>query len=327
MSGARESKNPESLPRRSKSMSADHSLRVLREANPRNQPGFERSLARYDALRTDITATPVSAPPIPLRPGRRLRFAGVSAVAAAVALAAVLIGVLATASPPNAYAAARKAVAATSAGALRSGTMTLVVTHRRSRWTLYTVRWNGQDIVMSNGQGHSIGSNRQLRVAGGSVYLQEADGHWVRYTAKSSIHAKFGSAVQLAQADAAGGTATAILALTTHLHKTVRPDGSTLYTGTIPPDRGAAIAPADDSIMRVITRLRSVGRDSRFQLMVGRDGLVRRMSETFQNEGTQLNEPGKQPVGAGSWTWSISYSQLGSTPPISAPSASSPAAH
>ena len=309
-------------------MSADHSLRVLREANPLNQPGFEQSLARYDALRTDITATPVAQPRIPLRPGRRLRFAGVSAVAAAVALAAVLIGVLATASPPNAYAAAREAVVATSAGALRSGTMTLVVTHGSSRWTLYTVRWNGQDIAMSNGQGHPIGSNRQLRVAGGSVYLQEADGRWVRYTANSAIHAKFGSAVRLAQADASGGTATAILALTTHLHKTVWPDGSTLYTGTILPDQGdSAIAPTDDTIMRVITRLRSVGRDSRLQLVVGRDGLVRRMSETFQNKGTQLNEPGKQPVGAGSWTWSISYSQLASTSPISAPTGSSPAAH
>ena len=94
-----------------------------------------------------------------MRSGRRLRIAGLSAVATAVASAAVLIGVLATASPPSAYAAAKKAVAATSAGAMRSGTMTLVVTHGSSRWTLYKVRWNGQDIAMSNGQGHSIASS------------------------------------------------------------------------------------------------------------------------------------------------------------------------
>ncbi len=308
-------------------MPADQSLRVLRDANPRNRPGFEQSLVRYDALRADITATPVTRPGKALRSGRRLRIAGLSAVATAVALAAVLIGVLATASPPSAYAAAKKAVAATSAGALRSGTMTLVVTHGSSRWTLYKVRWNGQDIAMSNGQGHSIGLNRQLVVAGANIYLQEADGHWVRYPVKSALHSKFGSAVQLAQADAAGGTASAILALARHLHKTAGPDGSTLYTGTIPPDQAdSALAPTDDSIMGVVTRLRSVGRDSRFQLVVGRDGLVRRMSETFQNRGPQLNEPDKKPVGKGSWTWSVSYSQLGSTPPISVPSASAPAA-
>ena len=159
-------------------------------------------------------------------------------------------------------------------------------------------------------------------MAGANIYLQEADGHWVRYPVKSALHSKFGSAVQLAQADAAGGTASAILALARHLHKTAGPDGSTLYTGTIPPDQAdSALAPTDDSIcMGVVTRLRSVGRYSRFQLVVGRDGLVRRMSETFQNRGPQLNEPDKKPVGKGSWTWSVSYSQLGSTPPISVPS-------
>jgi hypothetical protein len=317
MSGPRTHGNRESDSRRSKAVPTDHSLWALREVNPRNQPGFGKSLARYEALRTQITATAVAGPRKRLRPGRRLRLIGLSAVAAALSVAAVLTGLLlTTASPENAYAAARKAVAATSAGALRSGTMTLTVTHGSTSWTLSTVRWHGHAIAISNGQGHELGLNRQLVLTGGGAYLQQADGHWVHYRAASDVGPKLGPDVQLARDDVAGNTAGAILALATHLHKTIRPDGSTLYTGTIPASEGdSAVAPRDDTIMGVIIRLRSVGRDARFRLVVGRDGLVRQMSETFQNEGAKL------PADNGIWTWAIRYSHLGSTPPISPPSA------
>jgi uncharacterized protein YjeT (DUF2065 family) len=305
-------------------MLTDHSLRALREANPRQQPGFEESLARYDALRARITSTPAGEPrgaraarPRKLLPSGRPRLAGLSAVAAAVALAAVLSGLLATASPQSAYAAAKQALAATSAAALRSGTMALAVTHGSTRWTLYTVRWHGHDIALSSGQGNPLGGNRQLVLAGGGAYLQRADGRWVHYPAESDVGPKLGPDVKLARDEVAGNTASAILALATHLHKTVRPDGTAVYTGTIPADPAdTAIAPRDDSIMRVITRLRSVGDTSRLQLVVGRDGLVRQMSETIQSTGSKLTEPGQRPTGTGSWTWAISYSQLGSTPAI-----------
>lgn len=293
-------------------MPTGRSLRALREVNPRNQPGFEPSLARYETLRTQITATPAAAPRRLPHPGRGPRLFGLSAVAAALSLAAMLTGLLLTAaSPENAYAAARKAVAATSAGSLRSGTMTLTVTHGSTKWTLYAVRWHGHDIAMSNGQGHVLGFSRQLVLAGGGAYLQQADGHWVRYRAASEVGPKLGPAVQLARDDVTGNTAGAILALATHLHNAVRTDGSTLYTGTIPASEGSsAVAPRDDTIMRVIIRLRSVGRDARFRLVVGRDGLVSQMSETFQSEGVKL------PADNGTWTWAIRYSHLGSTPTI-----------
>ncbi len=43
-------------------------------------------------------------------------------------------------------------------------------------------------------------------------------------------------------------------------------------------------------------------------MSVGGDGLVRQVSVTFQQNGT--------------YTWSVTYSQLGSTPPITAPASS-----
>ena len=45
--------------------------------------------------------------------------------------------------------------------------------------------------------------------------------------------------------------------------------------------------------------------DLQLQMSVGDDGLVKQVSVTFQQDGT--------------YTWSVSYSQLGNTPPITAP--------
>jgi hypothetical protein len=303
-------------------MPTDNSLRALREISPRHQPGFEKSLARYEALRTHITATPAAGSRKLLPPARRARLIGLSAAAATLAVAAVITGLLlATASLESAYAAARKALAATSAAALHSGTMSLTVTHGSSRWTLYTVRWHGHDIAVSGGQGHALGPNRQLVLAGDGAYLQQADGRWVHYRTETAVGPKLGPAVRLARDDVSGSTPAAILALATHLRKTVRPDGSALYTGTIPTSRGdSAVAPRDDTIMGVITRLRSVGRHAGFRLVVGRDGLVSQMSETFQSQDA------KRPADNGTWTWAIRYSHLSSTSPISPPSAAAAAA-
>ena len=51
-------------------------------------------------------------------------------------------------------------------------------------------------------------------------------------------------------------------------------------------------------------------------MSVGRDGLVRQVSVTFQQAGTG------SPAVDGSYTWSVTYSRLGSTPPITAPTSS-----
>jgi hypothetical protein len=55
--------------------------------------------------------------------------------------------------------------------------------------------------------------------------------------------------------------------------------------------------------------------DLQLRMSVGGDGLVRQVSVTFQ-QGT-----GSSAVD-GIYTWSVTYSQLGSTPPITAPASS-----
>jgi hypothetical protein len=56
--------------------------------------------------------------------------------------------------------------------------------------------------------------------------------------------------------------------------------------------------------------------DLQLQMSVGRDGLVKRVSVAFQGQGTGSS------AGDGTYTWSVTYTQLGSTPPITAPPAS-----
>src|SRR5262249_17752186 len=51
-------------------------------------------------------------------------------------------------------------------------------------------------------------------------------------------------------------------------------------------------------------------------MSVGGDGLVRQVSATFQQEDTG------SPTVDGTYTWSVTYSQLGSTPPLTAPPSS-----
>ncbi len=107
-----------------------------------------------------------------------------------------------------------------------------------------------------------LGPNRQLLLVDGGAYLQQEDGTWLHYASASDVGPKLGPMIQLAQDNVAGNTADDILAVATGLQKTVRPDGTTIYTGTILNSTAdPEVAPSDDSIMRMITKLRSSGNE------------------------------------------------------------------
>jgi hypothetical protein len=309
-------------------MPTDRSLRALREASPRSQPGFDEWIERFDVLREQLPAAP--GPPRRRLAGtaRRHRLISLSAAAAAVLLAAAVVGLLlSAATPQSAYAAARKALAATAAAG--SGTMTETVAHNGTTDTLDITRWNGNDIAISSGPKHMFGPDRQLVLIGGGAYVQQANGMWLRYPSASEIGPKLGPAVQFAEDNVAGNTVGQILPLATGLEQAKQPDGTTLYTGTIP-DSSAdpGVAPADDAILRMITVLRSGNDpgapggshgDLKLQLTAGSDGRVQQVSLTFQQQDSG------SPAGEGTYTWSVTYSQLGTTPPITVPATATPA--
>jgi hypothetical protein len=304
-------------------MRTDTSLHALRDASPRNQPGFDDWIDSFDSLRTQIPATPAPARrPRPKPKSRHRRAAGLGITAAAVAVIGVVVSLaLTAASPPGADAAARRALAATAAAP--SGTMTTTVLHAGVTQTVDAARWNGNDIAFSPGDGPIP----QLLLIGGGMYVQTSDGTWLHYANASNVEPKpLGGLEQLAQDNIASTTPQQILALATGVQQTAQPDGTTVYTGTIPSSSlDPATLPGNDAITSMIlgaqkrtdmmfggaggnTPGSSIQNDLRFEMSVGGDGLVRQVSVTFQQNGT--------------YTWSVTYSQLGSTPPITAPASS-----
>jgi hypothetical protein len=242
---------------------------------------------------------------VPALPRRRV---GLFAAVAAVVAAGVVVGLLVTAaSPPSAYATAQKAMAATAAAA--SGTMTL-----SSGTSSSTVRWDGKDVAIVSGTGGNVLPGfDQLRLVGGAVYLRRAeDGSWLHYASEADLERSLGGGTVLAANGlAVASRAAQIIASTYGLQKAEQPDGSTVYSGTIPPNSPAKGAPRKDLgglvMDSVQNLLPSFGSGGAFQLVVGSDGLVSQMSETAA------------PPATGAWR--VEYSRLGETQQITPPAA------
>jgi len=253
---------------------------------------------------------------------RSFRIAIPTLAALAAATAAIVLGLtLSAASPSSASAAAQRALAATAAAP--SGTMTTTVLHAGVTQTIDAARWNGSDIAFSPGDGPIP----QLLLIGGGMYVQTSGGTWLHYANASDVEPKpLGGLARLAQDNIASTTPQQILALATGVQQTAQPDGATVYTGTIPSSSlDPAMVPGNDAITSMIlgaqkrtgmmfggaggnTPGTSLQNDLEFEMSVGGDGLVRQVSVTFQQNGT--------------YTWSVTYRQLGSTPPITAPASS-----
>jgi len=271
-------------------MPSTESLEDLRRANPRNQPGFTEPVNEYESLRAQIVATEVAAPrrSTPRRlPHRRL--IGVSTAGALLVITAVLSGVfLSGGSTPSAYAAAEKAVAATFASTVDSGTIVTRVYGDGSGFVSYTetTRWNGSDISVD---GRYSGGSLRLRLVDGDFYEQVPGGQWTHYAGGASGYPRtLKKAFALAQAEAAGTMVRTYLAhMSSGLEKNDNADGSTTYTGTDPDSPRVSI-----------------------ELKVSSDGLISHWSveERMSN-------------GYTTWMATRDYSELGSTPAITAPDA------
>jgi hypothetical protein len=260
---------------------------------------------------------------------RSLRIA-VPTLAVIAATAAIVLGlIVSAASPSSASAAARRALAATAAAP--SGTLTTTVLHAGLTQTVEGARWNGNDIAYSP----EDGPIPQLLLIGGGMYVQTSDGSWWHYANASDVGPKpLGGLAQLAQDTIASTTPQKILALATGVQKTDQSDGSIVYTGTIPSSSlNPATVTGNDAITSMILgaqkrtdmmsgagpnkgNIPGAGQnDLQLQMSVGADGLVKQVSVTFQ-------QPGTSSPADGTYTWSVTYSQLGNTPPITPPASS-----
>jgi hypothetical protein len=327
-------------------MPTDTSLQALRDTGPRNRPDFDSSPERYEALRNQIVETPLGTPARQRGPAHRRRLVSVSAAVTAAAALAAVVGslTLGGASPQSAYAAAHRALAATSAE--RSGTTALTV----NGTTLYTMRWNGTRIALKNGQssplvlGDVLGPDLQMRLIGGGVYVQGPDGTWTHYASEADVGQKLGPEVAHLHANIHANNAHEILSVASHLHRTPGPDGTTVYRGTV---RNAHVDPSmnlsQNEVTGMLAKLRGEGASdsnapggtypdqSKLTLIVGHDGLVKRISFTFQQPSCQPALPNCPASGPATRpgktiTWSVRYSHLGDNRPIIAPATSTSAA-
>ena len=259
-----------------------------------------------------VTGIPLLVPSWARRVTQRRRLVGLSAAAAAAVAAAVVVGLLATAaSPPSAYAAAKQAIAATAA--LPSGTMTLsggMSTGADGTPLIATVRWSGKDLAIASGTGGNVLPGfDQLLLVGGALYLQRPDGSWLHYASEADLAPLLDRGTVLAAYGlAVASRAAQIIASAYGLQMTDQPDGSTVYSGTVPPETAAKVPSGKGGgpIMGIAgMMLPSFGSGGALKLVVGSDGLVRQMSETATPPLTRA--------------WRIDYTRLGDTPPITPP--------
>jgi hypothetical protein len=323
-------------------VSTTPSLKALHDASPRNQPDFDALLERYEQLSRQITSTPPASPGRPRRPAPRRRLISLSFGFAAAAALAVVVGglTLGGGSPQSAYAAAHKALAATSAQ--RSGTMTLTVNGAK----LSTVRWNDHRIAFTKDQssplvlGRVLGPNLQMLLIGGGVYVQGPSGTWTHYASAAEVGDKLGPEVEGLAAQTHPNNALEVLSVAGNLDKTSGPGGTTMYTGTI---HNAHVDPQmtllQNDVTQMLAKLRGEGASdanapggtypaqSKLAMIVGHDGLVKRISFIFQQPYCRAGLPNCPQYGPPTSphrtiTWSVQYSHLGDDQPITPPTTS-----
>jgi hypothetical protein len=304
-------------------MNTPDSLKALRRANPRTKAGYAHTVdAVEDAVRAQIAAAGASRTD---RTGRaaallapRRRFAAGALLTAAAAAAAVL----AVGSPgdeagiENAAAAVKRAATVTAASADRSGTAVVRITNDGEVWAGTTIRWHDDDISIS-GDAPPLGrkAGDELRVVDGTLYgTDPVEGGWIEQGSPANIDPDSGTtpAEYLAAVleDVEGVTLRRLGDNMTALTTTRLDDGSTVYAGTVPAGQIARESGFKEGQRIRVFPFGYVAHDEAADpaapldtaITVAEDGLIRELAVMW-----------------GTWTYTVSYSDLGTTAAVVAP--------
>lgn len=304
-------------------MNTSESFEALRRANPRTKAGFAKAVdAAAAEVRLRMATAARSDEPHAGRLQPRRRLVGVTAgaaLAAAAAVAALLTVGSSGVSPgfENAAAAVKKAVTLTAASAEQSGTATVRMSHDGQLWAHKVVRWNGDNLeITDDSPGRAGNAGRGLLVVDGMMYGPAEDrSGWVELGPPSSIDPGSGTtpAEQLGaiREDVGGTTLRRIVAAMTASGLTTNQlGGSTVYSGTVPAGQIARETGfKEGQAIRVFPFgyvAHGAAADPRSLLeaavTVGSDGVIRDIAVSW-----------------GTWTYTVTYSEVGSTPPLVAP--------
>jgi hypothetical protein len=301
------------------------SQRALRRANPRLHAGFAESVEAVWA-RIDVAGEPAPAARAPRRPLARVSLAGAAALAAVVAVSTLTIG-----SPgggpgvEDAGAAVKRAATATAASAARSGTAVVRITHGGDVWAGRTVRWNGGDLEVAREMPVRPGSEgAELLVVDGMMYgLDPREGGWIVLGSPDSIDPGSGTTpdeyLAAVREDTRGGTLRRIGEGLTGLTTSHLADGSTVHTGTVAAGSIARKTGFKEGEHLRVLPFGYVAHDAAADpasplaaaVTVTPDGTVREIAVSWGD-------------GASAWKYTVTYSELGTTPALEAPANAKP---
>jgi len=305
-------------------MSRSESFEALRGTNPRNEASFAEAVDAAGAeVRLRIaTARATDEPRLRrVRPGGRLLGASAAGVAlAAGAVVAVFLTVVSSGVTPgveNAAAAIKKAATLTAASAEQSGTVTVRITHDGQLWASKAIRWNGNDVEISDHSHGGPSSGSPLLVVNGLLYGHDPQHEgWVQLGPVSSIDPGSGTtpAEQLdaIRQDVGGTTLRRMVAAMSANGLTTKDqrDGSTVYGGTVAAGQIARETGFKEGQTIRVFPFGYVAHGAAADpaslldtaVTVGSQGVIRNIAVTW-----------------GAWTYTVVYSSLGSTPPLVAP--------
>lgn len=307
-------------------MNTSESLEALRRANPRSKASFAKTV---DAATAEVrlriaTAGAADEPRVRhVRPGRTLvGFSAVGVALAAVAAVAVFVAGGSSGGAPGgtpgveiAAAAIKKAVTLSAVSAQQSGTVNVRMTHDGELWANKVIRWNGDNVEISDHSPGGPSSGSPLLVVNGMLYGHDPHYEgWVKVGPVSSIEPGSGTTpteqLGAIREDVGGATLRRMVAAMTGLTTAHQSDGSTIYSGAVAADQIARKTGfKEGQAIRVLPFgyvAHGAAADPSSLLhtavTVGSDGVIREIAVMW-----------------GTWTYTVAYSDLGSTPPLFAP--------
>jgi hypothetical protein len=279
----------------------------------------------------DAWGTPEAATPTAFRQAReallaratrRRRFpvrlaAGVAFAAAAALAVSLTVG--SNGGGPgveSAVAAVKKAATVTATSAERSGTAVVRITHDGELWAGSTIRWHGADVgIWRDAPQRSRRKGLELLVVDGTLYgIDPGDGGWVMLGSPASIDPDSGTTpaeyLAAVREDIGGATLRRFADGMTGLTTRRLGDGSTVYRGSVAAGLIARETGFKEGQAIRVFPFGYVAHDEASDpaaaldtaVTVGPGGVVREIGVTW-----------------GTWTYTVTYSRLGASPPLVAP--------
>jgi hypothetical protein len=210
-------------------------------------------------------------------------------------------------------------VVTSAAAADNSGTVELEITQDGDLWSAKTIRWNGSDLSLTTNDPARIGRG-DLLVVDGMMYGRNpevADG-WIELGPPESVDPDSGTTPDeyliAVGEDAGGATLRRITAEMVGLTTSQTESGSTIYHGQVPAGVLARESGVKEGEVIRVLPYGNVAHDDAgnpaslidISVTVGADGKITEMIASWG--------------GDSSWSYRLTFSDLGSTPPLEKPS-------